>query len=142
MKNITRKILSIVLALTMIVPMFVLPSAAADTAPELITSTTGYSNIEVRVTTDKDPISYRLDDTVTFTMKVYADNVHVSVPMIKCWLEGDGNAAQGVDKYREDFTLYPDENGVFTLTRDVISIPGYMRLEGDIYSADGTTKWA
>ena len=142
MKNITRKILSFALALAMIVPMFALPTAADDTAPELITSVEGYSNIEVRITTDKDPISYRIGDKVTFTMKVYADNVHVSVPMIKCWLEGDGSDALGVDKFRKDYTLTPDENGVFTLTEDVISIPGYMRLEGDIYSADGATKWA
>ncbi len=142
MKNITKKLLSIVLALTMIVPMFVFPSSAEDTTPELITSVDGYSNIEVRVTTDKDPLSYRIGDTVTFTMKVYADNVHVSVPMIKGWLEGDGSTALGVDKYYESITLYPDENGVFTLTRDVISIPGYMRLEGSIYSADGSTRWA
>ncbi len=142
MKNITRKILSFALSLAMIVPMFVFPSAAADTAPELITSVAGYSNIEVRVTTDKAPLSYRIGDTVTFTMKVYADNVHVSVPMIKCWLEGDGNTAQGVEKFRKEYTLRPDANGVFSLTENVISIPGYMRLEGSIYSADGTTRWA
>ena len=142
MKNTAKKLLSIVLALTMIVPMFVLPTEAADTAPQLITSTAGYSNIEVRVTTDKDPLNYRIGDKVSFTMKVYADNVHVSVPMIKGWLEGDGSTALGVDKVSENFTLYPDENGVFTLTRNVISIPGYMRIEGNIYSADGSTKWA
>ncbi len=142
MKNTAKKLLSIALALTMIVPMFAMPSEAADTAPELITSTSGYSNIEVRVTTDKDPVSYSIGDPVTFTMKVYADNKHVSVPMIKCKLEGDGSDALGVDKFSKEYTLTPDANGVFTLTETVISIPGYMRLEGDIYSADGTTKWA
>ena len=140
MKKMSQKVLSFVLALTMIVPMFVMPSAAADTAPQQITSTSGYSNIEVRVTTDKDPLNYRVGDTVTFTMKVFADNKHVSVPMIKYTLEGDGDATH--TKLKKTGTLTPDANGVFTLTHDVIDIPGYMRLEGDIYSADGVTKWA
>ncbi len=139
MKKHLKKVLSFILVLTMIVPMFVLP-AAADTAVELITSPSGYSNIEVRVTTDKDPLNYSVGDTVTFTMKVYADNKHVSVPMIKYTLEGDGDENHA--KVSKSGTLTPDANGVFTLTENVISIPGYMRLEGDIYSADGTTKWA
>ncbi|MBQ2378732.1 MAG: hypothetical protein II297_10055, partial [Clostridia bacterium] len=140
MKKMSQKVLSFVLALTMIVPLFVMPSAAADTAPQQITSADGYSNIEVRVTTDKDPLNYRTGDTVTFTMKVFADNKHVSVPMIKYTLEGDGDATH--TKLKKTGTLTPDANGVFTLTCDVIDIPGYMRLEGDIYSADGVTKWA
>ena len=139
MKKMSQKILSFVLALTMIVPMFVMP-ATADAAPQQITSADGYSNIEVRVTTDKDPLNYRTGDTVTFTMKVFADNKHVSVPMIKYTLEGDGDATH--TKLKKTGTLTPDANGVFTLTHDVIGIPGYMRLEGDIYSADGVTKWA
>ena len=142
MKNTTKKLLSIVLALTMIVPMFIMPATAADTAPQLITSTSGYSNIEVHVTTDKDPLNYRIGDKVTFTLKVYADNVHVSVPMLKVSLEGDGNESLGVPKLLKYFDLYPDENGVFTLTHDVISIPGYMRLEGNIYSSSSGSAWA
>ena len=142
MKNTTKKLLSIVLALTMIVPMFIMPATAADTAPQLITSTSGYSNIEVHVTTDKDPLNYRIGDKVTFTLKVYADNVHVTVPMLKVSLEGDGNESKGVPKLLKYFDLYPDENGVFTLTHDVISIPGYMRLEGNIYSSSSGSAWA
>ncbi len=141
MKKITKKMLSVVLALTMVAPMFVFPVSADTTAPAVVTSPAGYSNIEVRVTTDKDPLSYKIGDKVTFTMKVYADNQHISVPMIKYTLEGDGSTALGVDKLYTYGTLTPDANGVFTLTTDVITIPGYMRLEGNIYDSSGTTAW-
>ena len=141
MRRISKRVLSFVLACAMIVPMFIMPSQAEATTVQSITSPEGYSNIELRVTTDKEPVSYRIGEKVTFTIKAYADNVHVSVPMIKYTLQGDGNEAQGVAKMNKSGTLYPDENGVFTLTEDLITIPGYMRLEGDICSANGT-KWA
>ena len=79
MKNISRKILSFVLACAMIVPMFIMP-LQAETTIQSVTSPAGYENIEIRVTTDKEPLSYRVGDKVTFTMKAYADNMQVSVP--------------------------------------------------------------
>ena len=60
MKKFKSRLLSFTIALAMIVPMFVLPSMAEDTAPQLITSPDGYSNIEIRVTTDKEPLDYSL----------------------------------------------------------------------------------
>ena len=138
MKKFKSRLLSFTIALAMIVPMFVLPSMAEDTAPQLITSPDGYNNIEIRVTTDKEPLDYRVGDKVTFTMKVYADNVHVSVPRILYRLEGDGDATHA--KLFKEGYLYPDADGVFTLTEDVIAIPGYMRITGMIYSTNGS-KW-
>ena len=79
-----------------------------------------------------------MGDKVTFTMKVYADNVHVSVPRIRYKLEGDGDATHA--KLTKEGDLYPDADGVFTLTEDVIAIPGYMRITGMIYSTNGS-KW-
>ena len=137
MKNISRKILSFVLACAMIVPMFIMP-LQAETTIQSVTSPAGYENIEIRVTTDKEPLSYRVGDKVTFTMKAYADNMQVSVPSLKYTLEGDGDETHA--KLSKTGTLYPDANGVFTLTEDVISIPGYMRITGHIYT--GSTKWA
>lgn len=63
MKNISRKILSFVLACAMIVPMFIMP-LQAETTIQSVTSPAGYENIEIRVTTDKEPLSYRVGDIV------------------------------------------------------------------------------
>ena len=67
MKNISRKILSFVLACAMIVPMFIMP-LQAETTIQSVTSPAGCENIEIRVTTDKEPLSYRVGDKVTFTI--------------------------------------------------------------------------
>jgi hypothetical protein len=112
MKKLLQNALSFILVLAMIVPMLVLPMQA-ETTIQSVTSPAGYENIEIRVTTDKEPLSYRVGDKVTFTMKAYADNMQVSVPSLKYTLEGDGDETHA--KLSKTVTLYPDANGVFTL---------------------------
>lgn len=70
--------------------------------------------------TDKNPLTYTVNETMVFTLTFFADGEAVSLPYAKVSVEGD-------DGRKDSFFLVPDKDGVFTFETS-LSRDGYVRV--------------
>ncbi len=71
-------------------------------------------------TTDKNPLSYAVNEKMVFTLKFLADGETVKLPYAKITIDSD-------DGRLDDFYISPDENGTFTIETS-LSRDGFLRV--------------
>ncbi len=73
-----------------------------------------------RGTTDKNPLSYAVNEKMVFTLKFLADGEVIKLPYAKFTIDSD-------DGRLVNFYMQPDENGIFTIETS-LSRDGFLRV--------------
>lgn len=93
--------------------------------------TAAKSSIKIIGKTDKNPLTYKVGETMTFTVSAISDKMDYSFPAFAYELEGDdGQKSSGI---------VPAVNGTAEITA-TCSVPGYVYLR--VYPSDGKEKIA
>ncbi len=71
-------------------------------------------------TTDKNPLTYTVDEKMVFTLKFMADGEVIKLPYAKIKIDSD-------DGRLDEFHLQPDESGIFTIETS-LSRDGFLRV--------------